>query len=368
MQTMPTNSYPGYSIPGTGYAVQTGWNGPPGMTQQQWPTQGPYHQTYSWEQNQVQMENAEVHQGANDQGNEEVNAYYDNPYLQQYQKQQGVPPPPMYPNVRSNQQLWQPPPQQWGGNQKFAQQQYQRGPYQGQQFQQRPQNMAPQQKAEVDVSKMMKEIEEYKAQLAEFKRKEAERCEKADVRPPGQLPSKTVNPRADVNAVELRSGRVLPTVEPLVIEPETVEEEGAVNLPQKETVLQRLQRGDEVDVQILPAPPLKTQRLPFPQRAKKQADDRGRRAFYEKLKNTIITIPFAEALRSIPSYTKYMKDFTTNKSIGDAEQVCLTEASSNVLQGRLPKKLKIQVASQSHASSGTKSLTSAYVILAPVSH
>ena len=122
MQAMPTNSYPGYSTPGTGYAVQAGWNGPPGMTQQQWPTQGPYPQTYFWDHTQVQTTNAEVHQGINNEGTEEVNAYYNNPYLQQYQKQQGVPPPPMYPNVRSNQQLWQPPPQQWGGNQRFAQQ------------------------------------------------------------------------------------------------------------------------------------------------------------------------------------------------------------------------------------------------------
>ena len=87
---------------------------------------------------------------------------------------------------------------------------------------------------------MMKEIEEYKAPIAKLKRKEAERCEKADVRPPGQLPSKTVNPRADVNAVELRSGRVLPAVELPVTEPEVSTEEGDVNPPPKETVLQRL--------------------------------------------------------------------------------------------------------------------------------
>ena len=35
-----------------------------------------------------------------------------------------------------------------------------------------------------------------------------------------------------------------------------------------------------------------------------------------------------------------MKDFLSNKPLGDVEQVCLTEASSDVLQGTLPKKMK----------------------------
>ena len=102
IQVMPINSYPGYSVPGTGYAVQSGWSGPPMINQQQWPVQGPYHQNYASDHTLVQSKNAEDHQGINNEGTEEINAYYNNPYLQQYQKQQGVPPPPTYPNVRRN--------------------------------------------------------------------------------------------------------------------------------------------------------------------------------------------------------------------------------------------------------------------------
>ena len=56
-------------------------------------------------------------------------------------------------------------------------------------------------------------------------------------------------------------------------------------------------------------------------------DERSRKAFYDKLHEMTITIPFVEDLRLIPSCTKYMKDFLNNNPIREIEQVCLTEAS-----------------------------------------
>ena len=70
-------------------------------------------------------------------------------------------------------------------------------------------------------------------------------------------------------------------------EKETVKE-GTASPSSKETVLQKLQKGKDVNVQILPAPPLKTQILPYPQRAQKQLTDKGREVFYERLKNMMI--------------------------------------------------------------------------------
>ena len=122
-------------------------------------------------------------------------------------------------------------------------------------------------------------LEELKKNEAEYKKLKPTRDAKLNARQPGHLPSQTVNPRADVNAIELRSGKTLPEGRKQVEKEKETVKEGAVNPPSKETVLQKLQKGKETEVQILPSPPLKTQRLPYPQRAQKQLTDKGRQVF-----------------------------------------------------------------------------------------
>ena len=90
---------------------------------------------------------------------------------------------------------------------------------------------------------MIKEVEEHRALLEELKKNEAEfkklkaaRDAKLNARQPGQLPSQTINPRADVNAIELCSGKKLPEGKRKVeIKQETVKE-GAIKPPSTETV------------------------------------------------------------------------------------------------------------------------------------
>ena len=194
-----------------------GWHhlGMPQMMPPQWPTHEHYPQ-YPTEPSSMQQEPSIVSQGMNSKPAVEVNAlYYNNPYLQQYQQQQGVQPPPMYPTNRSTQQLWQPPPHPRGVNPRYQQQQqFARGPPQQQQ---RPPAATNPYKVEIDINKLMKEVEEHRALVEELRKNEAEykklkaaRDAKLNARQPGQLPIQTINPRADVNAIELRSGKTLP--------------------------------------------------------------------------------------------------------------------------------------------------------------
>ena len=167
-------------------------------------------------------------------------------------------------------------------------------------------------------------------------------ADKAETRKEGQLPSKTVG-KATVSVV-LRSGKEV--VHDVPESSSSCDEEPQVETSKeaeknKETVLERLNKGSEEEVVILPAPPLISQILPYPNKAKKQREKEEYRAFIEKLQEMSITIPLAEALRTIPSYSKFMKDYLNiNTKVNSVEeQVCLTELSSRVLQGKLPAKL-----------------------------
>ena len=56
-----------------------------------------------------------------------------------------------------------------------------------------------------------------------------------------------------------------------------------------------------------------------------------------------INIPFADALKQMPSYVKFLKDILSQKRrLSDFETVNLTEECSAILQRKLPQKLKDQ--------------------------
>ncbi|KAJ8759780.1 hypothetical protein K2173_009881 [Erythroxylum novogranatense] len=80
---------------------------------------------------------------------------------------------------------------------------------------------------------------------------------------------------------------------------------------------------------------------PFPQRLAKQKHEKGFEKFMDVFKKLTINIPFAEALKNMPSYAKFMKDVLSKKRrLGDHETVALTEECSAILQKKLPPKLK----------------------------
>src|SRR5436190_806301 len=80
--------------------------------------------------------------------------------------------------------------------------------------------------------------------------------------------------------------------------------------------------------------------LPFPDRSKKQKEDKNYKKFLEMFRGLRINIPLADALEQMPKYAKYLKDIITKKRrLGDHETVMLTEESSALLKNKLPPKL-----------------------------
>ncbi|GKB58402.1 putative nucleotidyltransferase, ribonuclease H, partial [Tanacetum coccineum] len=81
--------------------------------------------------------------------------------------------------------------------------------------------------------------------------------------------------------------------------------------------------------------------VPFPNRVRKEKEERLQRNFLENLKQLDINIPFIEALVQIPKYAKYLKSLLTNKS--RLEEACtetINERCSVVLLNELPSKEK----------------------------
>ncbi|XP_061367855.1 uncharacterized protein LOC133310867 [Gastrolobium bilobum] len=91
-------------------------------------------------------------------------------------------------------------------------------------------------------------------------------------------------------------------------------------------------------------PPCKRRSEPiephFPQRLKKQHEDKQFSKFLDLLKQLHINVPLVEALEQMPSYAKFMKDVLSKKRrIEEFETVALTKESCNYLT-EIPPKLK----------------------------
>ena len=80
---------------------------------------------------------------------------------------------------------------------------------------------------------------------------------------------------------------------------------------------------------------------PFPQRIKKAKEEQQSGKFMEILKQLHINIPLIEAIQQMPNYSKFMKDvLTKRKRVGEFATVALTQECSQLVQGKLPPKLK----------------------------
>ncbi|XP_075474585.1 uncharacterized protein LOC142505484 [Primulina tabacum] len=81
--------------------------------------------------------------------------------------------------------------------------------------------------------------------------------------------------------------------------------------------------------------------LPYPQRFKKKNLDDQFAKFLEIFKKIHINIPFADALKKMPNYAKFIKDVMSKKrKLQEFETMKLSEECSVILQKKLPKKLK----------------------------
>src|SRR4051812_20898866 len=153
-------------------------------------------------------------------------------------------------------------------------------------------------------------------------------------RQPGQFPSDTErNPKEQVNAILLRSGKQLEEklseVEEKEKEKEADEDEApeevVIQTPQ---VMKKLSSKEILDI-------------PFPHRLKRQANEKQYSKFLNMFRSLHINVPFADLLKQMPKYAKFLKEIISNKKrLSEHETVMLTEESSALLRKRLPPKLK----------------------------
>ena len=81
--------------------------------------------------------------------------------------------------------------------------------------------------------------------------------------------------------------------------------------------------------------------IPYHQRLKKSKLDKQFTKFLEVFKKLHINILFADALKQMASYVKFMKEILSNKRILlEFETINFTEECSVIQQRKLPQKLK----------------------------
>ncbi|XP_035845710.1 uncharacterized protein LOC118492057 [Helianthus annuus] len=93
-------------------------------------------------------------------------------------------------------------------------------------------------------------------------------------------------------------------------------------------------------VRARPPPVIDYSRLPFPARAKQQQYAREYEKFLTMFTQLKVNLPFIEALRSMPKYAKFLKDFLKRKDkIGECSSTPLNGGCSAVILTKLPEKL-----------------------------
>ncbi|XP_073120421.1 uncharacterized protein [Henckelia pumila] len=133
----------------------------------------------------------------------------------------------------------------------------------------------------------------------------------------GTLPSDTEkNPKEQVKAIELRSGK---TVEP----EQKSEKEPETGTSKKTSGKSSISTPPPTSQSKIVVPP------PFPAALKKAKLDSQFGKFLEVFKKLNINIPFADALMQIPSYAKFLKEILSNKrKLEEHAMISLTENCS----------------------------------------
>ncbi|CAM8877537.1 unnamed protein product [Rhodiola kirilowii] len=156
----------------------------------------------------------------------------------------------------------------------------------------------------------------------------------------GKLPSQPdVNSTEHINAITLKSGRILPTPQ------------GKLNSNSKEIEAEVANENSEVELQTpmeeekKEEEPVLTRKyvpmIPFPQRLYKGELDAHFQRFVEMLKKLYVTLPFHEVITQNPTYAKFLKDIVSNRRvIEESSMVALNVECSAIVQSRMPKKMQ----------------------------
>ncbi|KAG9439984.1 hypothetical protein H6P81_020149 [Aristolochia fimbriata] len=155
-------------------------------------------------------------------------------------------------------------------------------------------------------------------------------------RPRGALPSNSeVNPKEQVKAITLRSGKTLEELQPK--EQPAMEEEKNQKGDEEQPASLRKEKGKDAlsitDFDVI--------NLPYPSRAKTDILKSSFARFLKTFKNMQINIPLLEALKQMPLYGKFLKEVISEKrKMEEQGTVLLNENCSAILRNELPKKLK----------------------------
>ncbi|EPS63230.1 hypothetical protein M569_11557 [Genlisea aurea] len=165
----------------------------------------------------------------------------------------------------------------------------------------------------------------------------------------GKIPSQPViNPKGNVSAVTLRSGRPLQdtpqekrtTHKATETEPKPAAEKELEVEPQIEVVTEKPKQVDTGVAAEKPAVRVYKEPPPFPGRfrlEKKQQEEKELLKLFGKIE---INIPLIEAIKTVPRYAKFLKDLcTTKRKLRGTECVNLNEQASAMFSKRaLPEK------------------------------
>ncbi|XP_057425760.1 uncharacterized protein LOC130719138 [Lotus japonicus] len=163
-------------------------------------------------------------------------------------------------------------------------------------------------------------------------------------RPPGMFPSNTVpNPRENISAVTLRSGKVMHEIEKKKNNEKNKSETGnksesEVISKEKEQSKDRIVKERKVDLESNKF--TKVHFPPFPTNIAKRRLEKQFSKFVSMFKKLRIDLPFSEVLEKMHQYAKFMNEILSKKRKLSEENdiVELTEDCSAILQKKLPPK------------------------------
>ncbi|CAM8960548.1 unnamed protein product [Rhodiola kirilowii] len=158
----------------------------------------------------------------------------------------------------------------------------------------------------------------------------------------GKLPSQPdVNSIEHVDAITLKSGKVLPTPQGKS-SPDGKDKEGGMakeNLEDEPQAPAKEEKKDEEPILMRKYVPM----VPFPQRLNKSKLDAHFQRFVEMLKKLYVTLPFHEVITQNPTYAKFLKDIVSNRRvIEESSMVALNAECSAIVQSRMPRKMQDQ--------------------------
>ncbi|CAM8948467.1 unnamed protein product [Rhodiola kirilowii] len=191
--------------------------------------------------------------------------------------------------------------------------------------------MAQMLESQKETNKKMEEL------VAENKRLAKENAHMKQI---GKLPSQLdVNSLEHIDAITLKSGKVLPTAQGKSNLNDKEMEEGVANENSKVELRTPMEEDKKEEEPVLMRKYVPM--VPFPQRLNKSKLDAHFQRLVEMLKKLYVTLPFHEVITQNPTYAKFLKDIVSNRRvIEESSMVALNVECSAIVQSRMPKKMQ----------------------------